>query len=193
MTQRNQISDLIEFIQKATKLAKYNSNTGGGILNAVRAAEKGFLPEEPKDMEYLISHMEELFLRQKDLNLSPQSQDVYFARIKRAVDDYKKYGQDARSIYSWSPKVRAKKISSKKENNNSNNDDDDDNVQEQQSNNKAKNDEILIKEVGGVKLNVLTWRLRPGVLIKIELPENLTKADVEKIKKHLDLEIETSE
>ncbi|MBS1655922.1 MAG: hypothetical protein JSU05_13810, partial [Bacteroidetes bacterium] len=114
MNERNKISDLIEFIQKAIKLAKYNSNTGNGLLYAVRAAEKGLLVEEPKDIEYLVSHMEELFFRQKDLNLSPQSQDVYFTRIRRVVEDYKKYGQDAKSIYSWSPKLRTKKEITKK-------------------------------------------------------------------------------
>jgi hypothetical protein len=193
MTDRNQISDLIEFVQKATKLAKYNSNTGGGILYAVKAAEKGFLPEEPKDIEYLVSHMEELFLRQKDLNLSPQSQDVYFGRIKKAIEDYKKYGQDARSIYSWSPKIRAKKNTTKKENNNSKEEEEEGTIIDQQPQNRNRHEDSLTKEVGGVKLNILTWRIRPGVLIKIELPENLTKADVDKIKKHLDLEIETSE
>ena len=43
MNQRNQISDLLEFIQKAMKLGKYNSNSGGGMLNAIKAAERACL------------------------------------------------------------------------------------------------------------------------------------------------------
>jgi len=39
-----------------------------------------------------------------------------------------------------------------------------------------------------VKLNTLIWRLRPGVMIRIDLPEKLTNKDVEKIKAFLDLE-----
>ena len=109
MNPRNQISDLLEFLQKAIKLAKYNSNTGGGMVNAIKAAERGLLAEEPKDIDYLVSHMEELFFRQKDLGLSPQSQAVYFTRIRRAVEDYKKYGSDAKAIYAWSPKLKPKK------------------------------------------------------------------------------------
>lgn len=194
MNPRDKISDLIEFLQKAIKLAKYNSNTGGGMLNAIRAAERGLLAEEPKDIDYLVSHMEELFFRQKDLGLSPQSQAVYFTRIKRAVDDYKKYGLDAKAIYAWSPKLKPKKTTTPttkkpviaKQ-------DEVPEIVEDRSNSYSKNDsnESVIKEVGGVKLNVVTWRLRPGVLVKIELPEDLNKSDVERIKKLLDLEIET--
>lgn len=195
MNPRNQISDLLEFLQKAIKLAKYNSNTGGGMLNAIRAAERGLLAEEPKDIDYLDSHVEELFFRQKDLGLSPQSQAVYFTRIRRAIEDYKKYGLDAKAIYAWSPKLKTKKseitptakkpVLAKPE--------EITDVTENRStaNNKNDSNDAVIKEVGGVKLNVVTWRLRPGVLVKIELPEDLNRSDVERIKKLLDLEIET--
>lgn len=189
MNTRNQITDLLEFIQKATKLGKYNPNTGGGLLNAVKVAERGLTSDEPRDIEYLASHIEELFFRQKELNLSPQSQEVYFARVKRAADDYKKYGQDARSIYSWTPKNRVKKISLKKPLNTKN--EDQLFEEDQQIPQNKIIEESLIKEIGGVKINVVTWRLRPGVLIKIELPEDLTKGDVERMKRLLDLEIET--
>ncbi|MEJ7822495.1 MAG: hypothetical protein WKF85_09255 [Chitinophagaceae bacterium] len=191
MEERNKNSDLIEFIQKATKLGKYNSNTGGGILNAVKAAEKGLSNDEPKEMDYLLSHMEELFYRQKDINLSPQSLAVYFARIKKAVSDYKKYGSDAKAIYSWSPKPRTKKGTSTTSSQKS--EDNFDNEEKSAGQNSANNNESVIKEVGGIKLNVVTWRLRPGLLVKIELPEDLTKPDVERMKKLLDLEIESFE
>jgi hypothetical protein len=190
MNERNKINDLVEFIQKATKLGKYNSNSGGGLLNAVRAAEKGLSSEEPKDIDYLVSHVEELFFRQKDLSLSPQSQAVYFTRVRRAVEDYKKYGQDAKSIYSWSPKLRAKKGLPKKATNSNKNENEEPDEGNYPSKPIANIQESIIKEIGGVKLNVVTWRLRPGVLVKIELPEDLNKADVERIKKLLDLEIE---
>ncbi len=187
MNQTHQIPQLIEFIQRATKLGKYNSNTGGGFLNAVRAAERGLLAEEPKDVDYLISHLEELFFRQKDLSLSHESQHVYFTRIRRAVEDYKKYGLDAKAIYNWTPKQKPKRNNLKK---------DEVNVKSEETKDTEKTvinnlpDNSVIREVGGVKLNVVTWRLRPGVLVKIELPEDLTTKDVEKIKKLLDLEIE---
>jgi hypothetical protein len=189
MNTRNQIADLVEFLQKAIKLAKYNSNTGGGMLNAIRAAERGLLPEEPKDIDYLVSHMEELFFRQKDLALSPQSQGVYFNRIKRAVDDFKKYGLDAKAIYAWSPKQKPKKQATTSTTKKTQEKLQELNEIEEMPRIYASGE--VIKEVGGVKLNVVTWRLRPGVLIKVELPEDLTRSDVERIKKLLDLEIET--
>ena len=191
MNPRNQISDLIEFIQRATKLGKYNSNTGGGILYAVKAAEKGLSQEEPKDIDYLASHVEELFFRQKDLNLSAQSQGVYFTRIKRAIDDYKKYGLDAKAIYSWTPKLKVKKAPTKKASAQSSTETE--SKSDESFGNSSSTDNSVIREVGGIKLNVVTWRLRPGVLVKIELPEDLTKSDVERIKKLLDLEVEIFE
>ncbi len=187
MNQNSDIQNLTEFVQKATKLGKYNANTGTGILNAIRTAEKGLSSEEPKDVDYLLDHLEELFFRQKDLGLSPQSQGVYFARIKRAVEDFKKFGTDARSIYSWSPKMRVKKANNKRTISEKNEDETEN--AEMQPKSTGRSDEV-IKEINGVKLNVVTWRLRPGVLIKIELPEDLTQQDVDKIKKLLDLEIE---
>jgi hypothetical protein len=192
MNPRNQISDLLEFLQKAIKLAKYNSNTGGGMVNAIRAAERGLLPEEPKDIDYLVSHMEELFFRQKELGLSPQSQAVYFTRIRRAVEDYKKHGLDAKAIYAWSPKLKPKKVTPTAKRSAPSKQDEEETIEER-PNGFSKNDgnDPVIREVGGVKLNVVTWRLRPGVLVKIELPEDLNKSDVERIKKLLDLEIET--
>ena len=186
MSQSNQIQSVIEFVNKAMKLGKYNSNTGIGIINALKAAEKGLSDDEPKDIDYLSSHIEEVFLRQKNLNLSPQSQGVYFTRIKRVVSDFKKYGVDARSIYSWTPKLRAKR----KNNKQSTHSREEDVANLDISNQKVSvSTEESVREVNGVKLNVVTWRLRPGVLIKVELPEDLKEQDVDKIKKLLDLEI----
>jgi hypothetical protein len=193
MNTRNQISDLIDFTSKAIKLGKYNTNTGGGILQALRAVEKGFQPDEPKDIDYLGGHMEELFLRQ-NLSLSPQSLAVYIGRLKKVIDDYKKFGLDARAIYSWAPKTRTKKPTLKTlKKANGITEFDEDSINEAVPVIPSNINEPIIKEVGGVKLNVVTWRLRPGVLVKIELPEDLTKADVERIKKLLDLEIEVFE
>jgi hypothetical protein len=186
--QDNQLQKVIDFVQKATKLGKYNANTGGGLINAIRAAEKGLLAEEPHNNDYLLEHLEELFFRQKDLNLSPQSQAVYFARIRRAVEDYNKYGTDAKSIYSWSPKQRAKKMAPK--NIAQRRDESQEELHRLVPQNAAGYSDSTIREVDGIRLNVVTWRLRPGLLVKIELPEDLTKADVEKIKKLLDLEVE---
>jgi len=187
MNQNNQIQNLTEFIQKAIKLGKYNTNTGVGLINAVKTAEKGLSSEEPKDIDYLVEHMEELFIRQKDITLSPQSQAVYFTRIRTAVKDFKKYGVDARSIYSWSPKIRIRKANTKQTI--SEKVDEVSEVEETKFIPQHKSDEI-IREINGVKLNVVTWRLRPGLMVKIELPEDLTRQDVEKIKKLLDLELE---
>jgi hypothetical protein len=183
MAQNNQLQGLIDFIQKATKLGKYNSNTGNGILNAVKTAQKGLSADEPKEIEYLLNHMEELFLRQKNLNLSPQSQAVYFGRIKKGIEDFKKYGTDARSIYTWAPKVRLKKSNKKVTRD----------MEEASSSNDFPNQrgniDQSVKEINGIKLNIVTWRLRPGLMVKIELPEDLNDQDVEKIKKFLDLEL----
>ena len=67
------------------------------------------LEDEPKTIEYLLTHLEELFVRQNDLQLSPQSVPVYIGRIRTVCNDYKTYGTDGSSIYRWNRTIRKRK------------------------------------------------------------------------------------
>ncbi|MFN8251574.1 MAG: hypothetical protein U0V75_06795 [Ferruginibacter sp.] len=173
------------FIEKAVKLGKYPANTASGYIAALKTVERAFLSEEPKTIEYLLSHLEELFVRQNDLQLSHQSVPVYIGRIKKVCSDFNTYGTDATAIYRWNRTIRKRtsKVPETKEvkqNSNENN-----NTVENSENSFSQNPQVS----DGVKLNVVSWRLRPGVVIRIELPEDLNENDVKKIKALLNIEL----
>jgi len=173
------------FIEKAVKLGKYPANTASGYIAALKTVERAFLNEEPKTIEYLLSHLEELFVRQNDLQLSHQSVPVYIGRIKKVCSDFNTYGTDATAIYRWNRTIRKRtsKVPETKEvkqNSNENN-----NTVENSENSFSQNPQVS----NGVKLNVVSWRLRPGVVIRIELPEDLNENDVKKIKALLNIEL----
>lgn len=177
--------ELRTFIEKAVKLGKYPANTASGYLAALKTVERAFLSDEPKTIEYLLSHIEELFVRQNDSQLSHQSVPVYIGRIKKVCSDFNSYGTDATAIYRWNRTVR--KRNSK--------------VPETKGEKQTQNESTITVETpenifsqnsqvsNGVKLNVVSWRLRPGVVIRIELPEDLNETDVKKIKALLNIEL----
>lgn len=178
----SQLKSLKEFVSKAEKLGKYARNTANGILTAITKAENGLTEEEPKDLDYFKEHLQELYGRQEDLGLSIESVSIYMGRVRKAISDFQKYGTQPGAIYSWHTKTKIiKKTNGKKEEH------EDKEIEKVNSNFQTK-DEFLSKEINGVKLNIVSWRLRPGVVIKIELPEDLNDNDVKKIKALLDIE-----
>jgi len=178
------IEGLKSFIDKAVKLGKYPANTASGYLAAIKTVERAILDDEPKTIDYLLSHIEELFIRQTDLQLSPQSVPVYIGRIRTVCKDYKTYGADGSSIYRWSRTIRKRKekIPEQKESNNPSTTPQQDPIENNFSQSPVQNS-------NGTKLNIVSWRLRPGVVVRIELPEDLTEQDVKKIKALLDIEL----
>lgn len=179
------IDNLKAFVEKAVKLGKYPSNTGAGYLAAIKTAERALLDDEPKTIDYLLDHVEELFVRQ-NVKLSPQSIPVYVGRIKTVSSDYKTYGVDGAAIYKWTrgSRKRATKTKNNKENNISK-------AENQDGENLTNNDWSVpsMPNESGVKLNLVSWRLRPGLMIRIELPEDISEQDVNKIKALLDVEL----
>jgi len=176
------IDGLKSFIEKAIKLGKYPSNTGAGYSAAVKTAERALLNDEPRTLDYLLGHLEELFVRQ-NVNLSPQSIPIYVGRVKTVLSDYKTYGVDGSAIYNWNRKKRTQKTKGTKGDSGTS---------------KVDQEEKMAPPDAGTqfasasnpqKLNLLSWRIRPGLMIRIELPEDLTDQDVNKIKALLDVEL----
>ncbi len=179
------IEGLKTFIDKAVKLGKYPANTASGYLAAIKTAEKSLLEDEPRTIEYLLSHVQELFVRQNGSALSPQSIPVYIGRIKSVCTDYKTYGNDGTSIYRWSRTMRKRKEKAPEQKEIKTNGSD--TVPPENLN---ENSFVSPPQTSnGIKVNMVSWRLRPGVVIRIELPEDLNEQDVKKIKALLDIEL----
>jgi len=180
------IEGLRTFVDKAVKLGKYPANTAAGYLAAIKTAERALIEDEPKTLEYLLGHIAELFVRQNDLGLSPQSIPVYIGRIKSVSSDYKTYGADGTAIYRWNRTIRKRKekVPEQKE------------VKTNGSEiaNQGEIETTFGRTSGAAdtvhKLNIVSWRLRPGIVIRIELPEDLNDQDVKKIKALLDVELQ---
>jgi hypothetical protein len=181
------IGALKGFIEKAVKLGKYPSNTAAGYFAAIKTAERALLEDEPKSIDYLVDHVQELFVRQNDLQLSPQSIPVYIGRIKKVCADFRTYGTDATAIYRWNrtARKRTSKSSETKEEKSPI-------AENHNSVNQSENGFTQhLQTINDIKLNLVSWRLRPGVVIRIELPEDLNDKDVKKIKALLDVELGT--
>jgi hypothetical protein len=178
-------TNLKGFVDKATKLGKYPSNTANGYLAAIKMVEAGLLQDEPKTMDYIIGHVEELIVRRSDDTLSPQSIPVYVGRFKTVCKDYASYGQDGTSIYRWNRTIRKKREKTpelKEEKINGNG-------TEHREEAKQEVFAAVTTTADGTKLNLVSWRLRPGVVVRIELPEDLNEQDVKKLKALLDIEL----
>jgi hypothetical protein len=175
------IERLKEFLSKAEKLGKYPRNTAVAMQSALRVVEEGLLPEEPGSPEYLIEHLEEIFNRQlQKLELTEGSLQAYIGRVRRVINDYQKYGLDPKALLAWKPKIIQRAL-------------------------KGRNGSLQAEESvlgmpplssqlapGSNKaaLKTLLWSLRADLSIQIQLPVDLNKKDVERLKKLLDLETE---
>lgn len=177
------IEALIKFIEKAERLGKYPRNTSQGYMAAIRLAIKGLTEDEPRTIEYLKGNAVELFSRQHDLPLSPQSIPVYIARVRKVCSDYQQYGVDATKIYSWNRSKRERRNTKRPK-------------EEPIATNNTDNDpSSLNTSFGGArtavetKLYVVQWSLRSDLVVRLELPVDLNSYDVDKLKDSLDLEL----
>jgi len=177
------IERLREFIKKAEKLGKYPRNSATTMVAALNVVEAGLVDDEPDTPEYLTEHLEEIFNRQlQRLNLSEGSLQAYMTRVRRVVNDFQTYGQDPKMLLAWRPKIVQR--STKVRNGSS---------QIIEDMTRGSQDVLTSKTVTGSKntnLRSLVWSLRPDLSIQIQLPSDLNKGDVVRLKKHLDLEAE---
>lgn len=185
MSVQHTIQDVQKFVAKALKLGKYNPATGAGYSAALKLIEKGIQQDEPNTIEYVSEHVMEIYTRQNDLPLSPQSLSTYAGRVKTVISDYKAYGVDPTKIYSWNKNQRLKSIKK---------------IESKESfeskgtteNSDQSNEDVTIGntvKVGNVVLHSVRWRLRPSLTISIQLPEDLNIDDVAKLKDLLDIEL----
>ena len=134
-------------------------------------------------MEYIKEHINEIFHRQINrLNLSQESILTYIARVRRIISDFQTYGQDTKAFHAWKPTIRQRVVRSRT-------------APSDQSEHLSANSlglplPQLASSPKSINLRTLTWSLRSDLLIQIQLPVDLNKNDVVRLKKLLDLEAE---
>lgn len=186
MVQSNElqpINQLEEFIKKAEKLGKYPSNTAIGMLSALKIVADGLTDDEPSDMDYIAEHLDEIFHRQINrLNLSSASIRAYISRVRRIIGDFKTYGQDTKKFHTWKPKKVQRLVRNKTT------------LSDQSEDINAISSGPVHSQSASSQKNIgtrtLVWSLRPDLVIQIQLPIDLSRNDVARLKKLLDLEVE---
>lgn len=173
---------LMEFVSKAEKLGKYPRNTAIATLAALKIVQKGLVDDEPDTTEYLVEHLEEIFNRKlNDMNLSSGSLQTYIARVKRAISDFQRYGQDPKTLLAWKPKIVQRTTKSR------NGSPQPEGILSNPQGSFSTQTNVNLKNTG---LRTVVWSLRPDLTIQVQLPIDLNKRDVERLKKLLDLETE---
>lgn len=180
------INQLEEFIKRAEKLGKYPSNTAIGMLTALKIVADRLTDGEPSDMDYIDGHLEEIFHRQINrLNLSSASIQTYISRVRRIIGDFKKYGQDTKTFHAWKPKKVQRAVRDKST------------PSDQKEDLNAISSGPLHSQIASSQKNIetrtLVWSLRPDLVIQIQLPKDLSRNDVARLKKLLDLEVELTQ
>lgn len=179
----NTVDQLKEFINQAKKLGKYSQNTALGKLTALKIVEDGLTDNEPTDMAYINEHLDEIFHRQHNrLNLSQASVLEYISRVRRTISDFQTYGRDAKTFHAWKPKKVQRAFKSRSTPS--------DQSEDLSANSSGLPLPQLASNTKNINLRTVRWSLRSDLLVEIQLPVDLNKDDVVRLKKLLDLEAE---
>lgn len=163
--------DLYEFIDRAVKSRKYPENTASGLRAALKLFETALNDDELSSLEVFKQNLEQIYgsvSSKNGKNFSASSLAVYKSRVSKVINDFEKYGIDPTKMASWSPKVvtRSPKNVTKVK--------------------KSSQDEVLQPDssevISGVEMVKVYVPLRPGIKSICDIPVDITKEDLEKIK-----------
>lgn len=168
--------ELIDFIDTAERNRKYPLGTAAGRRSALRLFESELNDEEKESLDTLKKNLNQIYqnvFNKNKSNMSAGSLATYKMRLESLIKDYEKYGQDPTKLANWNRPVRKyKKISS---------------GQEIKGSNPAiePKQEMQFPEKGS-DFSRFELPLRPGIKAIILVPSNITKNEVDKVRKYID-------
>lgn len=165
------IDTLKNFIDAAETSRKYPSNTATSKRTALNLFEKELKNEEGESLEVFSNNLDKIaqeVFNKNSSSMSASSVETYKRRISSLIKDYEKYGTDPTKMSSWNRPTRKMKKKVVKEKND--------------------NQEISVQpsEVSSIETSRFEVSLRPGVKSIVVVPADITKEEVEKIKKLID-------
>lgn len=100
---KNTIQKLLDFVSLAEKSRKYFGSNGRNFRSALKVIEKELNDSELNSLDTLEKNLDQIFnsIYNKKGTLSAASVQVYKARIKSLINDYKNYGTDSAKMNSW--------------------------------------------------------------------------------------------
>ena len=165
---------LLEFIDTAEKNRKYPSGTALGRRAAIRLFESELNDEERESLDTFKAHFDQIYQNVVNKNKSKmrvESLVTYKNRVNALINDYEKYGVDPVKMANWNRPLR--KTSGKSQHN-------DKNVEPKS--------ELTpdIEKYKEIDMSRFELPLRQGVKAIILVPSDITRSEVEKIRKYID-------
>lgn len=163
MDNTNTFDALQTFIDRAEKMGKYPANSAGALKSTIKIASSLISDEEPRTLEYLRDHADEIFAR-SSAHSGPSIQS-YIGRMKRLIEDYQTYGSPPSAMLNWktTPRIISRKPRAA-------------NKPEPEG-----EDEEAPRSAGTSNTNVLSLALRENVKVRLDLPPDLTAEEAERI------------
>lgn len=168
------IATLYEFIDRAVRNRNYAANTAYGLKAALKRFEAEANEEERASIEKFKAHLDQIYreVATKNKNFTAESLAVYKTRVAKIINDYERYGADPTKMAGWvirKATPRTKRTSSRAED----------------TTRALGIDEGAPVVPSGMQK--IEHPIRSGSKVIILLPAEVTAADIEKIKKLLDL------
>lgn len=168
----NIITNLLDFIEDAEKNRKYPKNTASARRSVVRFFEKDLNEQEKESLETLKKNLEQI--SQNIFNKNKSSMNVnslltYKNRFTALIKDYEKYGVNPAMMANWNRPLR--KISVRGE---------------KSKENTALDMQIRESDHVNIEMSRFELPLRPGVKAIILVPSDITKNEVNKVRKYID-------
>ncbi|MFA5022165.1 MAG: hypothetical protein WC508_03740 [Patescibacteria group bacterium] len=163
---------LYKFIESATKSRKYAENTASGLKAALKLFEAEINDDERESVEKFKNNLEQIYhnvFSKNSSKLSAASLATYKGRVMKVIDDFEEYGQDPAKMANWNPSRRIRSQNQTLKPQLKNNKD-----------NQVTETEVLTNR------HRIDLNLRPGIRFTIDIPEDTSKDEIEKIKSILD-------
>ena len=161
----------MDFIDAAEKSRKYPSNTASARRSAIRLFEPELNDQEKESLETMkknFDHVYQNVFSKNKSSMTAESLQTYKNRFLRVIKDYEKYGLNPTKMASWNRPVR--KMS---------------------ANRVVKNGNELSLHSGSsdqdeTEMSRFELPLRQNVKAIILVPSDITKSEVEKVRKYIE-------
>ncbi|KKP80539.1 MAG: hypothetical protein UR81_C0024G0009 [Candidatus Levybacteria bacterium GW2011_GWB1_35_5] len=168
----NIIKNLMDFIDAAEKSRKYPGNTASARRSAVRLFEHELNEQEKASLDTLKKNLDQIYtnvFNKNKSNMTVASLETYKNRFIALVKEYEKYGINPTMMANWNRPIR--KISTK---------------DDKTKNNVPENMEVRESEYKEIEMSRFELPLRPGIKAIILVPSNITRDEVNKVRKYID-------
>lgn len=174
----NNFQDLSEFLVIAHKNRKYSDSSYWGTKAAIKIFEPALNEDEKKSIDALKQNFDQIYssvFNQNKNKFTATTIDVYRRRFLSLLEDYLKYGQDAKKMANWTPIIKKPKAHLQI--------------------NKHLNDQEKISESVqvGTTMSRLEIAIRENLKAVVLIPIDLTQAESEKIINNIKANVSSGE